>query len=115
LSKHTPGPWIEKPDGQGTYEVVENRVESWLQPDEVGLDKYPIDVAGTVMGVTPAMNLVAFGPIEKYNAVLIAAAPDLLAALKAIVSQSPAAPGTELRRVADIARAAIAKAEGGAL
>ena len=83
-NKHTPGPWIAKPDGQGTYSVVENRVEMWLDEFDIGIATPVVDVAGTVMSVTPAMNPIAFGPIDRADAYLIAAAPDMDLVLNAI-------------------------------
>lgn len=46
------------------------------------------------------------------DAHLLAAASELLRALRDLVGQSPAAPGTLLREIADDARAVIARAEG---
>jgi hypothetical protein len=82
---HTPGPWLAEPstDNRKTWHVV------------------------APCGLRLAWRIGS--PNEAQDARLIAAAPDLLAALKGILSI------THRDHVAwDAARAAIAKAEGGA-
>ncbi len=89
MAKHTPGPWalddesIYAPDGEGWKQVAE--IPNWrTNPGEV---------------LTPEDNA---------NARLIAAAPDLLEALKAILNETGGMGGPFTT-----ARAAIAKATGG--
>lgn len=98
MSKHTPGPWTAD-DGEG-YSGWRIRSQAGTLIAEVVGDSYASDC----------------------NARLIAAAPDLLAALKSavedgIVTSSSAADGgaaqySKQAQVADQIRAAIAAAEG---
>lgn len=70
-------------------------------------------VGGTV-AKGPMLNVGSRAAGQHALATGIAAADvteELLSATKALVSQCPAAPGTELRRVADQARTAVAKVE----
>lgn len=83
-AKHTPGPW----------EITEDlgMDEAWCNWHRVG----PVDLMGSTANA---------------NSRLIAAAPDMLEALKAVHACGNA--GAKLSRVAsDKTRAAIAKAEG---
>jgi hypothetical protein len=80
MSKHTPGPWEVEDD---TDEVIVSR-----DPEANGFQI----VAKT------------YGPDDAANARLIAAAPDLLAALKHV---------RDIYADIEIVRDAIAKAEGG--
>lgn len=86
LAQHTPGPWHAMPfnGGETIYAHDNHRVAECLATGKHG---------------------------EKHeaNARLIAAAPELLAALQNILAANP-----DLAEVADEARAAIAKATGGA-
>jgi len=85
-TKHTPGPWVvvgshvERHDGDGIYSRIAACYETTICEEH----------GGTALA----------------NARLIAAAPDLLAALRALVH--PMASDEDV----DHARAAIAKAEG---
>lgn len=114
-TKHTPGPWcIETPMGEDTPWIVEAGKQSYewhciamVPVSQDNEDDLPV-------------------PVAKANARLIAAAPEMLAALKAILAgdeasiaeleklgfnyNSTASP--ENRRLTDLARVAIAKAEG---
>ncbi len=97
--KHTPAPWVmvEADDG---VEIGEGQ---WIGPDD-GFTGYFI---ATVWGGHDG---------EMTNARLIAAAPDLLKALVDLLQVNDGIPmlGVEASRRIDAARAAIAKAKGGA-
>lgn len=97
-AKHTPGPWQVGPvfDNYGTLEVI-------------------------IEHMTPAGNLVvavALGGLagQDANAHLMAAAPDLLEALRDLeaMAERYRPPGNSMPDAQKKARAAIAKAEGGA-
>jgi hypothetical protein len=102
-TQHTPGPWI-----------AHTAHESLRVPDSVNAEcgLHVCDVAS--YGAAPSQR--------HANAHLIAAAPDLLEALNYIEAVCRAKAGArngtvdlaDLREFASIARAAIAKAEGGA-
>ena len=87
-AQHTPGPWTH--EGQGDITGIEN------DPGNGCVGK--VDVACVYLRTVPGRN--------ESNARLIAAAPEMLRALRAIVEESND-PGA-----VDFARAAIAKAEG---
>ena len=82
-TKHTPGPWHE-----GSYRSIESQ-------------------SGTICEVYSHMGIAEADANQK----LIAAAPELLAALEWIVNQPTGSMYAEVR---EAARAAIAKATGGA-
>jgi hypothetical protein len=86
-TKHTPGPWVLR-DGTPLFRVVGG--------------EHRTTVAGDIS--------------NDANARLIAAAPDLLAALEAIEAyeDSEPAPGTREAEISAMRRAAIAKATGSA-
>ena len=85
--KHTPGPWkIGTPPPNGEQTV------------------------GTDQGLMVAVATTGAGVQTKANASLIAAAPDLLEALKGLMALSD--HRVDLRDAAKAARAAIAKATG---
>ena len=90
MSKHTPGPWKARyaPD---RAPPVETWCIDWSEDHE--------EIAEIVHG--------------EANARLIAAAPELLEALKAIVDEQDARQGYASVQSYDAARAAIAKATGG--
>lgn len=108
-AQHTPGPW--KWDGN-PCEYDEQNEAPWLVDDQ---DNYPPVLGGAIKCANTA------------NARLIAAAPDLLEALESAWlwmenqadGQSKGGHATfdlmMLREQRDIARAAIAKANGGAV
>ena len=87
-AQHTPGPWTH--EGQGDITGIEN------DPGHGCVGK--VDVACVYLRTVPGRN--------ESNARLIAAAPEMIRALRAIVEESND-PGA-----VDCARAAIAKAEG---
>ena len=100
-SKHTPGPWTIK----ATHSSIEVRPAKGAPICEIVTH----DSAGAV--ADPAQ--------DRANAVLIAAAPDLLEALKTRLDYTIHAEGDTLEdcksrmdTIASITRAAIAKAEG---
>ena len=108
-TKHTPGPWT---------------VESASSPVIVTEQKHP---SSRRKGMRQAVATVCdgWGDEEPLNALLIAAAPDVLAALELVlpilvsdIGQLDASPvdleaaQRNLARCKDIIRAAIAKAEG---
>ena len=92
MSKHTPGPWIDRPDPSSN------------QGDHPHGDY--------VIGIGEAIDLIAVVG-GKANAALVAQAPALLESLKHLLARAE----TELADAADVwevqnARAAIAKATG---
>ena len=95
---HTPGPWrIGK---AGSSVVCDTEIPQWQTGNEGSLDFY-------------GGHLVAES-IAKENLAIIAAAPEMLEALKEIASTFERSwrHGSIERRAGDIARAAIAKARG---
>ncbi|WP_278400482.1 hypothetical protein [Stutzerimonas kunmingensis] len=88
MSKHTPGPWFVT--GNMTL-YVEARIGGGLVQE--------------VAAVGPTEADSGYGPQQRANADLIAAAPDLLRALECLLEMGHAKAG-------DLARAAIAKARG---
>ena len=87
-SKHTPGPWFVT--GNMTL-YVEARIGGGLVQE--------------VAAVGPTEADSGYGPQQRANADLIAAAPDLLRAIECLLEMGHAKAG-------DLARAAIAKARG---
>lgn len=120
MSKHTPGPWIvlegRHPYNDGNKAHVERNIYT-QRIDPQLKDHYPVVCQSVGVGRT-GEKAVHFVHIEEADARLIAAAPELLAALNEIVSQidQGGAGGKVFSRDACImqARAAIAKATGGA-
>ncbi len=112
-TKHTPGPWTVTvdPDACGRYDIREHRIaeeaiesaaDRCLEDDPLGL------------GAENADKLFeSQSALREANKALIAAAPDLLAALEKVIAWLDA--GCDPSRVSlENARAAIAKAKGGA-
>lgn len=98
-AKHTPGPWRF---GKRSDDVVAD-VNAGHRDDQDSLEFY-------------GGHLVAESIARRADKALIAAAPELLDALKRLVAQSarlrlPGQPMSDAEKAAD---AAIAKAEGGA-
>jgi hypothetical protein len=95
-TKHTPGPWRVDPDHFRDVQTTDGAIEICLAE---GGEPY-------------GKNLFSVPPIEEAhaNARLIAAAPDLLEALKAILEDMDSEHGTDYDYAK--ARAAIAKATG---
>ena len=108
MSKHTPGPWLVEPSyhsgplgGEG---FAIGAVFQWPEGEN----------AFVGLAFTPAIGVGPYGSDHEANACLIAAAPDLLAALKAMMDGAygnPAFPD-ENALVEEEAAKAIAKAEG---
>jgi hypothetical protein len=86
---HTPGPWTYRPDGDFLRAIVQRGN----------------DGGGQVYGTSTER--------ENADARLMAAAPDLLRALRSVLSDYEASP-CHMRDVVTQARAAIAKATGAA-
>jgi hypothetical protein len=93
MSKHTPGPWT---------------VRCLDETDE----EYRVEAASTLfVDISPCSDGYTPGQ-TKFNARLIAAAPDLLAACEKFVSYYPRGINPDLDDGYLLARAAIAKSEG---
>lgn len=95
-TKHTPGPW--RVTGGSMTKYVEATIrDGWVQ-----------EVAA--VGPTEADN--GYGRQQDANALLIAAAPDLLTALEALMQLESRGRVMPVGKEWDTARAAIAKATG---
>jgi len=94
MSKHTPGPWYPFYEGSGDYLICSRTDETEI----ASLSRSDAHFMGTGKGAS----------INEANAKLIAAAPELLEALREIVSRNEIQHWFNL----DQAKAAIAKAEG---
>ena len=117
-TKHTPGPWTVEHDGAGYPMIAGSEATDW------GTEARYHWIAN-VLAVPEALHkggkirLTGMLMETEANARLIAAAPELLEALREFVSLMPSAEGLgghapigAFQIVADLARAAIAKAEG---
>lgn len=93
MSKHTPGPWLAVPDGSNWNVVV---------PAQSGFDHFVVGNEG----------LYRCDGSDEANARLIAAAPDMLAALKGLFAHTRICALRIDQNPIEDARAAIAKAEG---
>ena len=96
MSKHTPGPWVL--ENRGYKFIVSKPGDGYITRDVCRMD---------------ASTMSAFA--QEANARLIAAAPDLLEALKKIAAIENRMFGSdweEIDEAREIARAAIAAAEG---
>ncbi len=98
MAQHTPGPWHLGAKFVGTV-------------DGYSVQGFPISAQGQSICRVHAGHILGFGN-EDANARLIAAAPDLLAALKALLAYEDAEEGFFLSGDTEAARAAITKAEG---
>ena len=118
MSEHTPGPWFyERNDKAATITILGQRWDGNVrQSDKCG------DVVTVECATDPdAVMFSPFNPEDEANARLIAAAPEMLAALEACnaafsswqVGQIPGRPDDILALVTKV-RAAIAKTEGAA-
>ena len=96
MSEHTPGPWQADAIGSdGSFEIWSTRDmphNEWIICSRNGIEHR--------------------APESRANAKLIAAAPDLLAALKEIAEGYRAPSPTPIQDIKEIARNAIAKATG---
>lgn len=119
MSKHTPGPWIvtehRHPYKDGSKAHIERNI--YTERDHPQLKgKYPIVCMSVGIGMD-GEKAVQFVHIGEADARLIAAAPDLLEALQPFVLANSSEEHINLMiRTSDVtkARAAIAKATGGA-
>lgn len=91
MATHTPGPWTLHPT------ALHPAVRSVGTPD-AGARR--ICTVGSMNG----------NPVDKANARLIAAAPELLEALQAIADTDPIDAALDPQRAVRVARAAVAKA-----
>lgn len=89
---HTRGPWHVTRTDNVVFETENQRAIAWTWADD--------------------MPYVKSAAERKLNAHLIAAAPDMLAALKAIVEYETSPDFSKWALRVDAARAAVAKAEG---
>lgn len=107
-SQHTPGPWISTGYVANDYEVPYFKIEQDLRDED-----------GFVKDICPVIAKATYGSeaIMAANARLIAAAPELLAALQALVDagckKDNTAFFTRFDQAQDKAIAVIAKAKGG--
>lgn len=117
-SKHTPGPWTaDNGDGEyyGVFDETGNPVAYLVEPRGPGYRMLPYD------GVDKARDDYTLDHEHAANARLMAASPDLLAALRALITmaESEEIPNDEYEAVFDtvkaMARAAITKADGASL
>lgn len=86
MSKHTPGPWIvterRHPYKDGNKAHIERNIyTAWKHPQLK--DNYPVVCTSVGIGMD-GKKAVQFVHIDEANACLIAAAPDLLDALKGL-------------------------------
>ena len=98
-AKHTPGPWEFGPSHSSTGLAGQLVVRP---AGEFPHGEWVADVGSM------------YDDHREANARLIAAAPDLLAALQKVVNHADAGTAAILDRLVEEARAAIAKATGGA-
>lgn len=98
---HTPGPWRVEGDALRGWE---HRVTAATFDNR--------DMRLTVADIPNAYNLAKLDPEVEANARLIAAAPDLLEACRVLTNTDAGDAMTRLARGLELARAAIAKAEG---
>ena len=102
-AKHTPGPWTITEDGR--IQAPNLDAKCWEQQQHKHIASAPF--------AADALTPITMGSERAANARLIAAAPELLAALEFITSAAETEPGMEIYRAhLEQARAAIAKAKG---
>jgi hypothetical protein len=108
-TNHTPGPWeiMADPINKGFHEYHDNR---WIATGDAQLEMCEYNENDWTLRKGRLICMMRDGQ-TKENAQLIAAAPELLAALKALIFQEEMNMGD--CGIRDQARAAIAKAEGG--
>lgn len=107
MSKHTPGPW-EVHNGTDVYPVDDEKARFYVA--DCDPDNAP--VASSLLEPGEHPNTDATYEQAMANARLIAAAPDMLEALRRFEAYYPAGINPWLDEAASLARAAIAKAEG---
>ena len=113
MSKHTPGPWIvterHHPYKDGSKAHIERNIYTeWDHPQLKG--KYPIVCTSVGIGMD-GERAIHFAHIDEADARLIAAAPDLLEALKELLECPSGDYDTtdDYANACKKARAAIAK------
>lgn len=117
MSQHTPGPWTYTFEENGGYDGLEaafHIVAGAQRLAEIGVDNYvPVDASDDRELQYKLRH--ARNPEAESDARLMAAAPDLLAALRDVVGQGPRyAPGDVRNAVYDRARALLARVDGAA-
>lgn len=110
-AKHTPAPWLPRSEVFDSHESAAKWCGELLKASP-SLVVHWVEVE--VQGEPLVVALFGNGPDGAANAVLAAAAPDLLAACEAMEACGPDATDEEITRICDANRAAIAKAKGGA-
>ena len=106
---HTPGPWKVK--------FQARKWDTTHYTDKYWHDQWVIKGPNKSHSPVAMVRVEGFGSgpskaVRKANATLIAAAPDLLAALSDIILSSDANCGDSLANAIEAARAAITKAKG---
>jgi hypothetical protein len=102
MSGHTSGPWRVEFDGD----------QWWIMAGEAYDDREGVRVIAAVAPDTKAFEPEEADRRAAADAHLLAAVPDLLAALKDYVALDESTPGAEAEPVFTQAREAIAKAKG---
>lgn len=102
-TKHTPGPWVVEPT------IIEHPSAAYVTPDRQDGRPY----GGPICTLQDCEHIGGITVDEcKANARLIAAAPDMLEALEALLGAVPPHVLKKWPNITKKARAAIAKAEG---
>lgn len=104
-AQHTPGPW----------QTAKNAREWSVERDALGSTQSVAicDDDGKIVAFAVDYSNRAFADLNTDHARLIAAAPELLAALNRIADMCAAPPNFSDKTIQDVACAAIAKATGG--
>ncbi len=104
---HTPGEWAFQHQPRPEIEIAKERSAR-------AFHIYAIDAAGTTTAIADTANYewTVKGSQHGANAMLIAAAPDLLAVCKAVAEEDGFRGSALMRKRIDAMKAAIAKAEG---
>lgn len=109
-SQHTPGPWAVRPNANDDWGIV--RAADGASVADAGVFTRCADFRNAEDDNLTNAQWQDGPPEVAANARLIAAAPDLLAALEYIVAWKPL--DWDAAKARGMARAAIAKAKGGA-
>jgi hypothetical protein len=114
MSKHTPGPWIvidqQHPYNDGSKSHIERGIYTQHIHPQLK-DHYPVVCMSVGIGMTGAMPI-QFVNIKEADARLIAAAPELLEALKVFCSLGRADSSTDWNVAFNEGAKAIEKATG---
>lgn len=108
-TKHTPGPWVAQRDWESVYSPDPEELEEYMKRPITVIKSLAVD-----KNVASCHDLFEFNPAD---AQLIAAAPDLLEALRGLLNApdpDEVEDATPRFRAVMNAHAAIAKAIGGA-